>query len=81
MMATINDTVVVNVNNQLGTMRLIASLPSKVLTKRLPPGNQTTTLHFHGIYQNGTTDMDGAAQVGQCGIAPGSRFTYNFTVS
>lgn len=43
-------------------------------------GNQTTTLHFHGIYHNGTTNMDGAAQVSQCAIAPGARFTYNFTV-
>ncbi|KAE9372214.1 multicopper oxidase [Stipitochalara longipes BDJ] len=60
MTATINDTVVVNVDNQLG--------------------NQTSTLHFHGMFQNGTTDMDGPYQVTQCGIAPGSHFTYNFTV-
>lgn len=44
-------------------------------------GNQSTTLHFHGLFQNGTTSMDGPAQVSQCGIPPGSQFTYNFTVS
>jgi iron transport multicopper oxidase len=43
-------------------------------------GNQTTTLHWHGIYMNGTSHMDGAMQVSQCGINPGSKFTYNFTV-
>jgi iron transport multicopper oxidase len=43
-------------------------------------GNQSTTLHFHGLFQNGTTEMDGPAQVSQCGIQPGSQFTYNFTV-
>jgi iron transport multicopper oxidase len=43
-------------------------------------GNQSTTLHFHGLFQNGTTEMDGPAQVSQCGIPPGSKFTYNFTV-
>lgn len=43
-------------------------------------GNQSTSLHFHGLYQNGTTHMDGAAQVSQCEIPPGSSFTYNFTV-
>ena len=43
-------------------------------------GNQTTTLHFHGLFMNGTTEMDGPAQVTQCGIPPGSKFTYNFTV-
>ncbi|KAL3421335.1 multicopper oxidase [Phlyctema vagabunda] len=43
-------------------------------------GNQTTTLHFHGLYMNGTNDMDGPAAVTQCSIPPGSQFTYNFTI-
>lgn len=43
-------------------------------------GNESTSLHFHGLYQNGTTHMDGPVQVSQCGIMPGSTFTYNFTV-
>jgi hypothetical protein len=44
-------------------------------------GNQSTTIHFHGLFMNGTSEMDGPAQVTQCGIPPGSQFTYNFTVS
>jgi iron transport multicopper oxidase len=44
-------------------------------------GNQTTTLHFHGLYMNGTTEMDGPAQITQCGIPAGSKFTYKFSVS
>jgi FtsP/CotA-like multicopper oxidase with cupredoxin domain len=44
-------------------------------------GNETTSLHFHGIYQNGTTHMDGPEYVTQCAIQPGKSFTYNFTVS
>lgn len=43
-------------------------------------GNETTSLHMHGIFMNGTTDMDGATQVSQCAIPPGNTFTYNFTV-
>jgi iron transport multicopper oxidase len=43
-------------------------------------GNQSTTLHFHGLFMNGTTQMDGPGQVSQCPIPPGSQFTYNFTV-
>ncbi|KAJ4288632.1 hypothetical protein N0V90_011869 [Kalmusia sp. IMI 367209] len=43
-------------------------------------GNESTSLHFHGLYQNGTTHMDGPAQVSQCAILPGGSFTYNFTV-
>ena len=43
-------------------------------------GNKTDSLHFHGLYQNGTTHMDGTARVTQCPIPAGSTFTYNFTV-
>ncbi|EMR64985.1 putative multicopper oxidase protein [Eutypa lata UCREL1] len=42
-------------------------------------GNQSTSLHFHGLFQNGTTHMDGPADVTQCEIVPGASFTYNFT--
>jgi iron transport multicopper oxidase len=43
-------------------------------------GNQSTSLHFHGLFQNGTTEMDGPTGVSQCAVPPGSSFTYNFTV-
>jgi iron transport multicopper oxidase len=43
-------------------------------------GNQSTTIHFHGLFMNGTTDMDGPSGVSQCGIPPGSKFTYDFNV-
>ena len=42
--------------------------------------NQTTSLHFHGLFQNGSTAMDGSAGVTQCSIPPGASFKYNFTV-
>ncbi|KAL3445463.1 Cupredoxin [Aspergillus insuetus] len=44
-------------------------------------GNQTTSLHWYGIFQNGTTHMGGAPAATQCGIAPGGSFTYYFTVA
>jgi iron transport multicopper oxidase len=40
--------------------------------------NESTSLHFHGMFQNGTTNMDGSAGVSHCGIPPGSWMTYNF---
>ncbi|KAF4624287.1 hypothetical protein G7Y89_g13886 [Cudoniella acicularis] len=43
--------------------------------------NETTAIHFHGIFQTGSNQMDGPAMVTQCPIAPGSSFTYNFTVN
>lgn len=58
--ATVGDSVVINVLNQLR--------------------NESTSLHFHGIYQNGSTDMDGVTGVSQCPIQPGGFFTYNFTI-
>ncbi|KAI6092909.1 putative ferroxidase [Hypoxylon rubiginosum] len=44
-------------------------------------GNQSTSLHFHGLFMNGTTHMDGPSQVSQCSIPPGSSLTYNFTLN
>src|SRR4051812_17732385 len=43
--ANVGDTVIVNVDNQLG--------------------NQTTSLHFHGLYMHNATHMDGPAMVTQ----------------
>ncbi|KAJ3378274.1 hypothetical protein HDU84_007702 [Entophlyctis sp. JEL0112] len=40
--------------------------------------NVPTTLHYHGLFQNGTTTMDGTAGVSQCPIAPGESYTYIF---
>ncbi|GJE96101.1 multicopper oxidase [Phanerochaete sordida] len=38
-----------------------------------------TTIHWHGIPQNGTAYYDGTAGVTECGIPPGESLTYNFT--
>lgn len=43
-------------------------------------GDRNTSVHFHGMYQNGTNAMDGPAKITQCPIPPGGSFTYNFTV-
>lgn len=43
-------------------------------------GDKSTSIHFHGMFQNGTSYMDGPSMVTQCPITPGSSFTYNFTV-
>ncbi|KAJ1323364.1 iron transport multicopper oxidase [Microdochium nivale] len=43
-------------------------------------GNQSTSLHFHGIYMNTTAHMDGTSGVSGCSIRPGESFTYRFRV-
>ncbi|EIM90555.1 multi-copper oxidase [Stereum hirsutum FP-91666 SS1] len=42
--------------------------------------NESTTIHWHGLYQNGTSWMDGTNAISQCGIPPGETMTYNFTL-
>jgi FtsP/CotA-like multicopper oxidase with cupredoxin domain len=41
----------------------------------------STALHWHGIFQNGTNFMDGATGATQCPIPPGQSFQYKFTVN
>ncbi|KAJ2831159.1 ferroxidase fet3, partial [Coemansia sp. 'formosensis'] len=35
-----------------------------------------TSIHAHGLFEKGTSFMDGAGLVTQCGIPPGDNFTY-----
>ncbi|KAF7364253.1 Laccase I [Mycena sanguinolenta] len=39
---------------------------------------RSTSIHWHGIFQEGTNWEDGAASVTQCPIIPGHSFLYNF---
>ncbi|OAX43410.1 laccase T2 copper depleted [Rhizopogon vinicolor AM-OR11-026] len=41
--------------------------------------NKTTSIHWHGIKQLLSNEMDGAAMVTQCPIASGQSFLYDFT--
>ncbi|KAJ5740208.1 Iron transport multicopper oxidase fetC [Penicillium malachiteum] len=43
-------------------------------------GDKSSSIHFHGMFQNRTNEMDGPSMVTQCPVAPGSSITYNFTV-
>ncbi|KAF8712356.1 Ferroxidase laccase, partial [Rhizoctonia solani] len=39
-----------------------------------------TSLHWHGLFQNGTAWMDGPAGITQCPIPSGGSFTYKFKI-
>ena len=52
------------------------SVRHELTTQQL--GNQSTSLHFHGLFQNGTNAMDGPVGVTQCDIPPGESMTYDF---
>ncbi|KAJ8114280.1 hypothetical protein OPT61_g3793 [Boeremia exigua] len=51
-----------------------------VVTVRNHLGNETTSIHWHGLYMNGTAHMDGPPGVTQCEIPPGDSFVYDFTI-
>ncbi|KAF4539301.1 Multicopper oxidase type 1 [Lasiodiplodia theobromae] len=39
----------------------------------------STSIHWHGLFQNGTNFMDGTVGITQCPIAPGSSMKYRFS--
>lgn len=51
------------------------------LTNGFNDSSTTTSLHMHGLFQEGTSQMDGPPMVVQCPIQPGDTLLYNFTVS
>ncbi|KAJ3520117.1 hypothetical protein NM208_g13851 [Fusarium decemcellulare] len=73
---------VIGINGQWPIPRIEASVGDTVLVNaRNNLGNQTTSLHFHGLFMRGSNHMDGPAQVTQCPIPPGESFFYNFTIT
>ena len=73
---------VIGINGQWPLPPIVVTKGDQVIVNaKNSLGNESTSLHFHGLYMNGTTHMDGPVAVTQCGIPPGSSFTYNFTVS
>ena len=72
---------VIGINNQWPVPAITASVGEQItvyLTNQL--GNETTSLHFHGLFQKGTNSMDGPTGVTQCPIGPGETFVQVFTV-
>lgn len=73
---------VIGINGQWPCPTITANKGDQIvvhLTNKL--GNQTTGLHWHGINQVSTNDMDGAVMATQCPLAPGRNLTYSFMVS
>src|ERR1700759_832237 len=72
---------VIGINGQWPPPVLYATKGDRVIVRMYNDlKNESTSLHFHGIFQNRTTQMDGAAGATQCEVPPGSYLTYNFTV-
>ena len=73
---------VIGINGQWPIPIITAAIGDRVIVNAINQlGNQTTSLHFHGLYMNGSTQMDGPVGVSQCGIPPGGSLKYDFMVS
>ena len=73
---------VIGINGQWPIPVITASVGDRVVVNvQNQLGNATTSLHFHGLYMNGTTHMDGPVGGTQCSIPNGGSFVYDFNVS
>ncbi|KAJ9478570.1 putative Iron transport multicopper oxidase FET5 (putative) [Pseudozyma hubeiensis] len=68
------------VNNQYPGPTVEANMGDRIIVQIQNNMPVPTTIHWHGQYQRGSNEMDGSAGVTECGIAPGTSFTYNWTV-
>ena len=75
------DRLTIGINGQWPIPVITANVGDRlILTVHNDLKNVSTSLHFHGLFQNGTNHMDGAVGVTQCAIPPGKSFTYDFKV-
>ena len=68
------------INGQFPGPLIRVNLGDRLLINVTNQLSQPTTLHWHGLYQNGTNWMDGVSGITQCPIPPGRNFLYNYTV-
>ncbi|KAK4104209.1 multicopper oxidase like protein [Parathielavia hyrcaniae] len=72
---------VVGINGQWPCPSIEATVGDTVVVNLLNfLGNQTTGIHFHGINQIKTAEMDGPSGTTQCSVPPDTAVKYQFTV-
>ena len=72
---------IIAINNQWPAPTIRANVGDIVLVNvNNNLGNETLTIHWHGLLQTGNAHNDGTPMVSQCPIIPGSSYTYEFTV-
>jgi FtsP/CotA-like multicopper oxidase with cupredoxin domain len=68
-------------NGQLPGPLIRAKLSQKLRISVINHLPTPTSVHWHGMHQPGTWQMDGVDQVSHAPIAPGSSFVYEFTAT
>ena len=72
----------IGINGQWPIPRIEADVGDRIIVHANNQlGNRTTSLHFHGLYMNGSSQMDGPVGTSQCAIPAGQSLTYDFNAS
>ncbi|KAF2729450.1 multicopper oxidase 1 [Polyplosphaeria fusca] len=70
---------VIGINGQWPIPMIEANLGDTIVVNvQNSLGNESASLHFHGMYQKGTAPSDGGVGISQCPINPGESYTYSF---
>ncbi|KAJ2991423.1 ferroxidase fet3 [Globomyces sp. JEL0801] len=71
---------VIGVNNKWPLPPINATINDTLIINVYNGLDVPSALHTHGFFHNKTNYNDGAPGITECGIAPGSKLTYNITV-
>src|SRR5271163_2094341 len=67
---------VIGINGQFPCPTVHATVGDRIIVKvHNFLGNESSSIHWHGIHQEGTNAMDGPTGATQCPIPPGASFT------
>ncbi|KAI0705390.1 multicopper oxidase [Earliella scabrosa] len=67
------------VNGQYPGPTIEANTGDRIVVNVTNRMSNSTSIHWHGLYQRGTNFYDGSMAITQCGIPPGESMVYNFT--
>lgn len=69
------------INGQFPGPQIVCNEGDKIVVNVVNQATNATSIHWHGLFQNGSNWNDGAAGITQCPIAPGQSYQYEFTVN
>lgn len=68
------------INGQFPGPMIVCNEGDTVVVNVVNEAKNSTAIHWHGLFQNGTNWNDGTVGVTQCPIAPGRSYRYEFVV-
>lgn len=68
------------INGQFPGPMIVCNRGDTVVVNVVNEAKNSTAIHWHGLFQNGTNWNDGTVGVTQCPIAPGRSYRYEFAV-